>query len=86
MYQQRLRPFAQVDMILWKSIPSDWQRQFSGDHLMILLDEKGVEWTSIEFAQRIREWQEDPESKRLVLLLAPHSDLKTHSVNFRVKF
>lgn len=38
----------------------EWQRMLaktSGQSFLIAMDERGKEWTSLEFAQRLEEWQ-----------------------------
>jgi 23S rRNA (pseudouridine1915-N3)-methyltransferase len=45
----------------------------AGEHPLIALDEAGQEWTSVEFAGRLRNYFDDPGIKSLSFLIgAPH--------------
>lgn len=71
MYQERLGPFAKVDGVEAKDEAQALKlfKRPASEHPVIMLDEKGKEWSSPELAQKLQKWTDDPGVKTLTLVV-----------------
>jgi len=65
-YFSRLKPFTPIEYIESKETElSRVLKNKEAGQFWILLDEKGKEWTSKDFASELKTWREDPSIKSL---------------------
>ena len=71
-YQERLAPFARVENLDFKDDDAflKFARGIGPGARLTLLDERGTEFRSVEFAERLRGWEDDPGIKQLFLIVA----------------
>ena len=71
MYEQRLAPFAKVENVEIKEEDQLERLLLSpkSDHPVVLLDERGKVRTSVEFAQNLQKWTDDPQVKTLTFVI-----------------
>lgn len=72
MYEERLSPFAKVENVELKD-EAQLDRLLllpKSDHPVVLMDERGKVRTSVEFAQQIQRWTDDPQVKTLTFVIA----------------
>ena len=71
-YEERLMAFAKVHRLEFKddSTALKHLKDPSSDHRVILLDERGSHWTSVELAQTIQTLSNDPAIKSLTFVIA----------------
>jgi 23S rRNA (pseudouridine1915-N3)-methyltransferase len=79
-YAKRLTAFAKVENVELKEsadkaaearlvpLVKDWGERGRG-RLVVALDERGREWTSVELAAQLRGWQDDPGVKEVLLVI-----------------
>lgn len=75
-YVTRLQPFSPVEMVEWKETDLAVEGKGSkvaslkgSGRFLVALDERGKQWESKEFAQKIRGWSDDPGIKQLAFLI-----------------
>ncbi len=62
-YQKRLRPFVSIECLELKP------KQVLPEGHLIVLDERGKEWTSHELSTQVRKWMDNPQIKILNFLI-----------------
>lgn len=72
LYKERLAPFARAEQLDFKDDDAflKFTRGQSGGSRFVLLDERGTEFRSVEFAARLCGWQDDPGTKHVFLIVA----------------
>jgi 23S rRNA (pseudouridine1915-N3)-methyltransferase len=70
-YLKRLQPFIGIDSSIWKEGDNEAKlsRLFQSDSVVICLDERGKEWSSVELSTQIRSWSEDPSLKKVYFVI-----------------
>lgn len=69
-YLKRLKGFTSLDAIELKESQADtYLSKLAPGSLLILLDEKGKEFTSKQLSQQIQAWLNDPGTKQLVFVV-----------------
>jgi 23S rRNA (pseudouridine1915-N3)-methyltransferase len=71
MYEERLRPFAKVECVELKDDEAALRilERKTGGARLVLLDERGREFSSREFAGRLQAYADDPAIKELTLVV-----------------
>lgn len=71
MYEERLKPFAKVECIELKDNEAALRllERKVGSARLVLLDERGREFSSREFADRLQAYADDPAIKELTLVV-----------------
>ncbi len=69
-YLKRLKIFTPLDAIELKESQADaYFAKLAKGSLLVLLDEKGKEFTSLKFSEQIQKWMNDPGVKQLVFVI-----------------
>lgn len=71
-YRKRLRKFARVELEILKSEQSLLKRLEAKEETglyLVILDERGKEWSSEQLAQRMQTWKDDRRIKTLVFVV-----------------
>ena len=76
-YRKRLRGAASIQEVFFSSRSGEKQTQEKilehlnrlGGAYLVCLDERGRQWTSPDFAKKVKDWQDNPQIRNLVLLV-----------------
>jgi len=70
-YLKRLKPFVGIETQIWKEKDLDdkLDKLFGTDSLVIALDERGKQWSSIELSKKIKNWSEDSSIKNVFFVI-----------------
>ncbi|NBX76521.1 MAG: 23S rRNA (pseudouridine(1915)-N(3))-methyltransferase RlmH [Proteobacteria bacterium] len=70
-YIKRLKPYLGVESTLWKEgdVESRLNRLLEKETLVVALDERGKQWSSIDFSKKLKNWIDSPTHKRVAFVI-----------------
>jgi len=70
-YIKRLKPYLGVESVIWKEgdVESRLNRLFDKETLVIALDERGKQWSSIALSKQLGHWVDSPSFKKVAFVI-----------------
>lgn len=70
-YLQRLRPYLGIESVIWKEgdLEAKLIRLFDRETLVIALDERGKQWSSVAFSKQLKVWIDSSSYKKVVFVI-----------------
>lgn len=70
-YLKRLKPYFGIESVIWKEgdLESRLMRLFDKQTLIIALDERGKQWSSIDLSKQLKAWTASPSYKKIIFVI-----------------